>query len=119
MKEIHPELLRYPVMAVRCALRGIESSSAPGAGWSDASTEFVENLCGDDVIRCTFLGPKLPDGAMPVDLIVNGKNVAEELCRAGHARTQGTTPRDGIGRRNHNAMVSPSARSHVNQPGES
>ena len=92
LKEIHPELLRYPVMAVRCAVRGIESAtrsptSAITDNWADAATEFVENLCGDNVIRCSYVGAKLPNGALPVDLVVNGKSVAEELCRAGLAKS--------------------------------
>ena len=88
LKEIHPELLRYPIMAVRCALRGIEPapSSAGDNAWSDSATEFVENLCGDDVIRCSFLGSKMTDGALAVELVVNGKSVADELCAAGAAR---------------------------------
>ena len=110
LKEIHPELLRYPIMAVRCHLRGIEPASASVSTgvWSDAASKFVENLCGDDVIRCSFLGAKMADGALPVELVVSGKNVADELCRAGVARPDGSTPR--VGRKAQNAVTSPNAR---------
>ena len=80
LKELHPELLRVPVLSIPCSLRGIESITG------DDATEFVENLCGDSVLQCTF-HELLPHGSQAVDLVVGGKSVAEELCSSGLAKS--------------------------------